>query len=74
MHLLSNWRKILWRAWSVRLMLLAAILSAIEVALPLMQAFAPIPAGLFAALSAIVTAAALCARLIAQKDFLEDRS
>lgn len=59
-----NWRLVLRYAWSIRLMLLAALLSGAEVALPLFEY--SIPTGLFAALSAVVTAAALVARFIAQ--------
>lgn len=65
MNLLPEWRVILRRAWSIRLMLLAALLSAAEVALQF--AVLDIPHGMFAALSAMTTAAAFCARLVAQK-------
>lgn len=59
-----NWREVLRYAWSIRLMLLAALLSGAEVALPFFEY--SIPAGIFAAMSAITTAAALVARFIAQ--------
>lgn len=63
--LLKDWRKTLVRAWSIRLMLLAALLSGIEAALPYFE-----PSGrwrgAFAALSGLVTIAALIARLTAQ--------
>lgn len=61
---ISNWRQVLRYAWSIRLMLLAALLSGFEVALPF---FTDIPTGIFAALSALTTAAAFVARLVAQK-------
>lgn len=61
---IANWRAVLRHAWSIRLMLLAALLSGAEVALPLFEY--SIPTGIFAALSAAVTAAALIARLLAQ--------
>jgi hypothetical protein len=65
MALLPDWRAILRRAWSIRLMLLAAVLSGVEVVLPL---FAHLfPHGTFAALSFLAVAAALVARLVAQK-------
>ncbi len=35
MRLVDNWRRVLARAWSVRLIVLAALLSGIEGALPL---------------------------------------
>ena len=66
MKLTDNWRGILRKAWSIRLMVLAGVLSAVEVILPL---FADaIPRGTFAALSGITVAAAFVARLVAQQD------
>jgi len=66
MKLTDNWRGILRKAWSIRLMILAGVLSAVEVILPL---FADsIPRGTFAALSGITVAAAFVARLVAQQD------
>jgi len=62
MRLVENWRDVLRRAYSVRLMLLAAALSGLEVAGSL-----PIPAGAFAALSFLTVAAAFVARFVAQK-------
>jgi hypothetical protein len=64
--LVSNWRAVLCRAWSIRLLLLAGVLSGAEVALPLIG-IEVIPPRLFAALSGIVAAAAFVARLLAQK-------
>lgn len=68
MKLYPNWRDILRKAWSVRLMLVAALLSGIEVAVPIFYTAADFPPGVFAAASAMVTAAALVARIVAQKD------
>lgn len=69
MKLLSNWREVLRKAWSIRLMLLAALLSGVEVILPFfMDAF---PRGVFAILSFGTVAGAFVARLIAQKGFEE---
>lgn len=65
MNLVSDWKRLLRHAWSVRLMLLAAILSGIEVALPFFDS--ALPRGVFAAVSALVVAAAFVARLVAQK-------
>ena len=66
MRLYDNWRDILRKAWSIRLMILAGALSAAEVVLPL---FADVmPRGAFAGLSAITVTAAFVSRLIAQKD------
>ena len=64
MTLLPDWKEILKSAWSVRLIILAAVLSGIEAILPLFtDAF---PRGTFAAVSGLVTAAALLARVLAQ--------
>ena len=66
MKLTDNWRGILRKAWSIWLMVLAGVLSAVEVVLPL---FADsIPRGTFAALSGVTVAAAFVARLVAQQD------
>lgn len=68
MSLYENWRDILKRAWSVRFIVLAAVLSGVEVALPSLQPLfsTRIPPGTFAAMSGIVSAAALFARVVAQ--------
>lgn len=67
LQLHENWRTLLRRAWSVRLALIAAVLSGIEVALSVFTSNPPIAAGTFAALSAVVTIAAAVARLFAQQ-------
>jgi hypothetical protein len=67
MRLVTNWRAVLQRAWSVRLILLAGLLSGIEVALPLVGDVLPIRPGVFAGLTLFTTAAAFVARLTAQK-------
>lgn len=68
MNLVSNWRRVLRRAWSIRLMILAGILSGLEVifSLPDIAERLDWPQGIFAALSGLTTAAAFVARLIAQ--------
>jgi len=66
----ANWRGILRRAWSVRLMVVAAFLSGLEVALTLW-----VPdwsAGRLAALSGLVSASALIARISAQSNMKGD--
>lgn len=72
MTLVANWRRVLRHAWSVRLMLLAALLSGAEIALPLLQGVLPVPPLTFAALSGLTTAAALIARFIAQETVGEE--
>lgn len=63
--LLPNWRDILRRAWSLRLMACAGLLSGFEVALPFFNDL--MPRGLFAMLSMLVVGGAFIARLVAQK-------
>ena len=65
MTLDPNWRDILRRAWSVRLIVLAAVLSGAEVVLPLFGSV--IPRGPFAVANFAVVAAALVARIVAQR-------
>lgn len=66
LRLHENWRTLFRRAWSIRLALIAAVLSGAEVALSVFTSNPPIAAGTFAALSALVTIAAAVARLFAQ--------
>ena len=65
MRLHADWAAILRRAWSIRLMVLAGLLSAAEVILPM---FADaIPRGVFAGLSIVAVAGGFWARLVVQK-------
>lgn len=66
MRLIPNWRDVLTRAWSVRLMLLAAVLSGVEIILPFIGMSGWLPDGLFAAFSFLVVAGAFIARFISQ--------
>ena len=66
MILHDEWRTIVRKAWSVRLIVLAFALSAAEVILPFFDG--ALPRGLFAALSGLTVAGAFVARLLAQKD------
>lgn len=66
MRIIANWREVLTRAWSARLMILAGVLSGAEVALPYFT-FA-VPTGVMAALSSLVVSAAFIARFWAQKN------
>lgn len=68
MKLVSDWRRVLRRAWSIRLLVLAGFLSGIEVILSLPDIAARLdwPQGIFAALSGLTTAAAFVARILAQ--------
>jgi hypothetical protein len=65
MTLLPDWKDVLRRAWSVRFIVLAGLLSGAELVLP-MFAHA-IPNGIFAALSFLAVSAAFVARVLAQR-------
>jgi len=68
MRLIDDWKHVLKRAWSIRLLILAGILSGLEIAFTVFVNNPPIPPGIFAVLSGLTTAAAFVARIIAQKD------
>lgn len=67
MQLIANWKTVLVKAWSIRLILLATLLSTIEAILPFFT-YAPIPQGYLALITAFITGGAFAARLIAQKN------
>lgn len=66
MKLYPNWKEIVRKAWSIKFMIIAGLLSAGEVVLPMFND--TIPRNLFAALSGFFCFAAFIARLVAQKD------
>jgi hypothetical protein len=66
MKLIPDWRRVLQKAWSIRLLILAGVLSGAEMALPLFHGFLPIHPGVFTSLTFVTVAAAFVARLIAQ--------
>jgi adenylylsulfate kinase-like enzyme len=66
MRLYDNWQQILRKAWSVRLMVLAGILSGCEIILPFYAEH--FPRNIFAALSFAAVFAALIARIVAQRE------
>lgn len=65
MHLVANWRAVMRHAWSVRLILIAALLSVLEAALPYLGL--PLRPGTLAVLAALLGFAAAGARLVAQQ-------
>jgi hypothetical protein len=71
MHLVANWRAVLLRAWSIKFMLVAGVLSGLEFALPYMREFFPLDNGVFALLAFFATAGGLVSRLIAQRNTQE---
>ena len=64
--LIANWRQVLKHAWSIRIIILAGLLSGVEVVLPIIDGFIDIPRGVFAGASMLATAGAFVARLVAQ--------
>lgn len=70
MRLIENWKKVLRYGWSIRLIVLAGLLSGAEIVLPLFVD--SIPRNLFAVLSMLVTAGAFVARIVAQPRMRDD--
>lgn len=66
MTFISNWWEVLTRAWSVRFIALASIMTGLEVGFPYFAGHLPIPDGLFGALAGLFSAAGLVARILAQ--------
>lgn len=64
MHLINDFGRVFMKLWSVRLAIVAGVLSGIEVILPLF--IDAIPRGAFAIASFVVTVASIVARAIAQ--------
>lgn len=67
MPLIPEWRAVLRRAWSVRLIALAFAFGTAEIAVPLILP-GVVPPLAFAALSAFSSLGAFVARLLVQKD------
>lgn len=67
--LIANWRQVLKRAWSVRLIALGILFQALEFVWPLLDGLLPIPQGAFAAIGFAISVASIVARLLSQKDF-----
>jgi hypothetical protein len=71
-QLLPDWRDILRRAWSIRLMLLAGLLSGCEAILPLFSDSIPVPRWASSLIVLAVIAAAFVTRLLAQRQEDDD--
>ena len=69
MNFVYNWREVLLKAWSIRWIAAAVLLSGIEVVLPFFTDL--VPTGIFAALSGSVASVALLARILAQPPMLK---
>ena len=62
----DDWRDVVRKAWSVKFMVLAFVLTMAEVMLPFFSD--AVPPRMFAVLSGLAVAGAFVARLMAQKD------
>lgn len=69
-RLLPHWRKILRHAWSVRLIVIALVLTVLEVALPWMGGV--LPPGLLGILAGLASAGAFIARLLVQQELSDE--
>jgi hypothetical protein len=70
MKLVANWREVLRHVWSIRLIFVAALMSGLDAARPVVAGLLPIPPIVFAGLAALISAAAFIARLVAQAQFI----
>jgi len=66
MTLKDDWRDVVRKAWSVKFMVLAFVLTMAEVMLPFFSD--AVPPRMFAVLSGLAVAGAFVSRLVAQKD------
>ncbi len=71
-HLLPDWKRVLRRAWSIRLMLLAGLLSGLEAILPIVMDIVPWPRWLASTVISTVVGLAFVTRLLAQQDDKND--
>lgn len=69
--IVANWRAVLVHAWSIRLIILAGVFSALEVVFAVFADNPPIPRGAFAGLSGSVSLAAFYFRFVSQKELRE---
>ncbi|GAA5540467.1 hypothetical protein [Brucella sp. NBRC 113783] len=73
MKLVSDWRWVLRYAWSIRLLIVAGILTGLEAVLPYLADTSLIPDRWFRFLIFVVTIAAFLARIISQKDSSDEK-
>ena len=66
MRLADDYKAIIRKAWSIRLIILAGLLSGLEVVLPFFSS--AIPPAVFSTLSFFAVGGAFIARIVAQKD------
>lgn len=70
MELIPDWKRVLKKAWSVRFLALAGVLTGCEFLLPLYVD--AIPRGVFAFLIMVVSIAGIVARVVSQAAFKEE--
>lgn len=71
MRLVSNWRRILRKSWSIRATAICGALAGLVIGLPLLEGIIP-PMWLFWAVIAASTAAPTAARLFKQREISGD--
>ena len=64
---IANWREVLAHAWSVRFIAASILLSALELAVPLLRDLLPVQPGTFAVFTVLTSVAAGVARFVAQR-------
>lgn len=67
-RLLPDWKRIMRRAWSIKLMILAGLLSGLEAILPIVMDATPWPRWLASTVISLVVGLAFVTRLMAQQD------
>ena len=67
-QLLPDWKRVVRKAWSIRLMLLAGLLSGLEAILPTIMDAVPWPRWMASAIVSGVVGLAFVTRLMAQQD------
>lgn len=73
MRLVDGWHKILFRAWSARLMYLSFVFQVLEAALPYYEDILPIPPIAFRLLTLVVLIGAVWARVTPQPKTLPEK-
>lgn len=68
MKLSPDWKRIVTRAWSVRWIALAGLLSGVEILVTAFPDVLGLPRGVLAGVTGVVVAVALIARVMVQKD------
>jgi hypothetical protein len=66
MKLLDDWKHVVRKAWSIKLMLLAGLMTGCEAILPLVTDWVPLPRTTMAAIVFFVVMGAFVARLLVQ--------